>query len=77
MLTVKSEMSLREFDAWSGAKNTLKYLTLEEIDQLETYIVDMFPDGLTDTELNDFLWFEDDFIAELLGYEDFDEIIER
>lgn len=77
MLTVKTVMSLSEFEAWSGAKNTLKYLTLEEIDQLETYIVEMFPDGLTDMELNDFLWFEDDLIAELLGYTSFEEIIER
>lgn len=77
MLTVKSEMRLQDFEAWSGAKDTLKYLTMEEIDQLEMYIAEMFPDGLTDMELNDFLWFEDDLIAELLGYASFDEIIER
>lgn len=77
MLTVKSEMRLQDFEAWGGAKNTLKYLTTEEIDQLESCIVEMFPDGLTDTELNDFLWFEDDFIAELLGYDNFEEITER
>lgn len=77
MMTVKSEMRLQDFEAWGGAKDTLKYLTMEEIDQLESCIVEMFPDGLTDTELNDFLWFEDNLIAELLGYASFEEIIER
>lgn len=77
MMTVKSEMRLQDFEAWGGAKDTLKYLTMEEIDQLESCIVEMFPDGLTDTELNDFLWFEDELIAELLGYASFEEIIER
>ena len=32
---------------------------------------------MTDTELNDFMWFEDDTIAEWLGYNDFDEIMNR
>ena len=32
---------------------------------------------MSDTELNDFIWFEDDTIAEWLGYNDFDEIMNR
>ena len=34
-------------------------------------------DIMTETELNDFFWFKRDTIAEWLGYENFDEIMER
>lgn len=36
----------------------------------------MYPDGMSETELNDLLWFEDDTIAEWLGFEDW-EALER
>ena len=38
---------------------------------------ELYPEGMTDTELNNFMWFEDDTIAEWLGYNDFDEIMNR
>ena len=42
-------------------------------DQLEAMLEnDIFPDGCTDTELNDLLWFERDTIAEWLGFSDWE-----
>ena len=77
MITIKKEISLTDFNTWSGATDTVKHLTHEELETIEQNIIDIFPDGMTETELNDILWFERDMIAEWLGYNDFDEIIER
>lgn len=61
--------SLRDFEAWSGALPTLRRLIDEDLtDQLESILDELFPDGMTDTELNNLLWFEDETIfAEWLG----------
>ena len=69
--------SLTEFEFWSGAKDTVKYLTDEELDTIEEILHQVYPDGVDETELNDFIWFEADVLAEWLGYEDFEEIMER
>lgn len=76
-MTIKTETTLKNFNFWSGAKDTVKYLTESELDTIESYLEELYPEGMTDTELNDFIWFEDDVIAEWLGYNDFDEIMNR
>lgn len=76
-MTIKTETTLKNFDFWSGAKDTIKYLTESELETIESYLEELYPEGMTDTELNDFIWFEDNTIAEWLGYNDFDEIMNR
>ena len=76
-MTIKTETTLKNFDFWSGAKDTVKYLTESELDTIESYLEELYPEGMTDTELNDFIWFEDDTIAEWLGFNDFYEIMNR
>ena len=69
-MKVITETTLREFDAWSGAvstKNLIIHLGLEE--EFEELINELYPEGLTDTQLNDILWFEEDWILENLGVE--------
>lgn len=61
--------------AWSGAVDTLNNLTYSEIETVLSNLEDIYPEGMTDTELNDFLWFERDFIAEMLGYSDYEELL--
>ncbi len=77
MILIKREYetNLHTFEAWQGGKDTLYELTLAQIDQLETIISEMFEDGIDETHLNDFLWFERDCIAGLLGFADFDELM--
>ena len=69
-MKVITETNLRGFDAWSGAvdtKNLIISLGLEE--EFESLIDELYTEGLTDTQLNDLLWFESDWILENLGVE--------
>ena len=70
-MKITSEMSLKNFQAWAGGKVTLnKLIELDKCDDLEFILDDLYPDGLTDTQLNDILWFEDEWIYETLGIEE-------
>lgn len=58
------------FKPWSGAIST--YETILEADKLEEFeslIDELYPEGIEETKLNDILWFEPDFILESLGME--------
>jgi hypothetical protein len=76
-MKIYREVSLTEFDFWAGAKDTIKYLTGYELEQLEQILEDLCWEGLSEEQLNDIFWHERDLIAEWLGYENFDEIMER
>lgn len=71
-MKIITEIDARNFEFWSGGKDTAKELTWDDWDVIEPMLDDLFPDGCTDTELNDFFWFETDTIAEWLGYENYD-----
>lgn len=69
------EESLDSFEAWSGGKDTLDVLREKgDCDAVESLIEECYPDGdISETGINDFLWFERDIIAQHLGYSDWDE----
>ena len=53
---------------WSGAVDTWEYIERNDaIDDLERFIDEMYPDGIGETELNDLLWFDSDYVYEALG----------
>ena len=70
----KTEFNLYDFPAWSGGRDTLE--TLKEknlVDEVQAAIEEIYcEESPTDTEINDFLWFERDTIAEWLGFSDWD-----
>lgn len=81
-MRIYKEIELRDFEAWSGAEDTME--TLRKLDNvvggdvfsvLEDCLVN---DGIDydETELNDFLWFETDTIADWLDYDSW-EALER
>ena len=64
--------SLEDFHAWAGGKDTLDVLIDKGVcDEVEEFIEQCFAHP-TDTDINDFRWFERDQIAEHLGYEDWE-----
>lgn len=75
MKVYKDVCNSHDFDFWSGARDTVKYLTDSEIEQVFAMLEDCEPDGMSETDVNDFFWFEDDTIAEWLGWPDFETIM--
>lgn len=76
-MIIMTEKSLTDFDFWSGAKDTVSYLTDDELNKIEEILEELNPNGMDETDINDFFWFEDDTIAEWLGYSDFEELMHR
>ena len=76
-LRIYREILLTEFEFWAEAQDRVKHLTNEELNRIEQILAHLYPEGLSEGALNDFFWFEDDVIAEWLGYENFAQIMER
>lgn len=70
-MIIKKEISLADFEAWSGGWDVLKVLKDKGLcEELEKALEFEEPEeGYTDTALNDLLWFECDHIARLLGFD--------
>ena len=67
-MKIIKEIGIENFEAWSGAVDTLNKIKTEgKCGDLEFLIEDIYPNGLTETELNDLLWFEDEWLFEQLG----------
>ncbi len=66
-MTITYELDLNRFEAWSGAKETLERIQREgKCEELENILEELYPDGMTETELNDLLWFEPETVYEWL-----------
>lgn len=71
---ITGETNLWKFDAWSGAKETKKYiLEAHKGDEFDALIEELYPDGIDETKLNDLLWFESEWLYETLGINPYEE----
>ena len=67
-MTITYELDLNRFEAWSGAKYTLDRIQREgKCEELENVLEELYLDGMTETELNDLLWFDSESVYEWLG----------
>ena len=67
-MKIISDISVQDFDSWSGATETQNRIIEEgKVDEFDNLMEELYPDGLTDTELNDLLRFEEEWIFETLG----------
>ncbi len=55
------------------AKDNADKLTIEQFDELESMLDELYPDGMTETQLNDLMWFDFDTIKNWLGIEEDEE----
>ena len=76
-MKVYSEVSLSNFNFWSGAKDNAAELTDSQLDQVESTLEYIYPDGMNETAINDFFWFEFDTVKEWLGIEEEEETEEN
>ena len=62
------ELDLNNFEAWSGAKDTIERVQEHgQIKELEALVNELHPEGITKGQLNDFLWFDREYIYNSLG----------
>jgi hypothetical protein len=68
-MKIYREISLGEFNAWSGGEETLRIVgEADKLNELEDLLIQDEPaDGWTETALNDMLRFEDKYIFDALG----------
>lgn len=60
--------------SWSGAVATIKRIEDEGKEEaFEALIDELYPEGIDRTELNDLLWFEDDWLYKQLNITEEDE----
>lgn len=68
MIVKNNNQKLHNFKAWSGAADTKQtILDHHKSEDFEFLIEELFPEGLTDTQLNDLLWFEEEWIYKQLN----------
>ena len=75
-MKVTYEFDLSEFKAWSGGAETLEKIRKFDLNHpgamktAQQYIEDCLGDEATETQINNMLWFEDDFILDAIGYDE-------
>lgn len=73
-MNITYELDLATFKAWSGAVSTLDRIREEDkCEEMEELLDELYPDGMSETELNDLLRFDSDWVFETLGISDEDE----
>lgn len=67
-MKIITEIELRQFDAWSGAKDTQEtIINSGNSENFDNLVSELYPEGIADTDLNDLLWFESDWLYKQLG----------
>ena len=58
-VTSEKEIDLENFDAWQGGKDRLdELIKIGTVRKAQQEIEELFPDGIDDGQLNDWLWFD-------------------
>lgn len=64
---------IENYKPWSGAVDFYNEIVdAGKLDYLEQVLEDIYPDGMSETELNDLLWFEEDTVRDWLDMENED-----
>lgn len=67
-MIVRSFIKLRDFQAWSGGIEGKRVIIEQDKErEFEDYIQEHYPEGIDETELNDLLWFDREYLFEVLG----------
>lgn len=64
-MQVSSELNLINFEFWSGAKD--HKFTNNELQKIQSQLDDLCPDGMTETQINDLFWFEEEVLCDWIG----------
>ena len=68
MKTYNENTTFLNFDSWSGAKETQSRIIEEgKHEEFDLLIEELYPDGLSEPQLNDILWFEEEWLFNQLS----------
>ncbi len=76
-MRIYTEQSLKDFKSWGGAFFVMEVLSDDQLGMVEKNLNELYPDGLSNVELNEFLSFDIELIAEWLGFENWDNLVEN
>ena len=66
-MKIVKEISIEDFEGWSGANDTIEVIEKAgKVDEFDNLIEELYPDGLSETSLNDLLRFDYEWIYETL-----------
>lgn len=75
-MKIINDIAIKDFEFWSGGKDRADSIkSNKDWRIIENYLEDLFPDGITATELNDIFWFDFDSLAQACGYADEEEYL--
>lgn len=75
-MKVFSEIDIDEFEFWEGGKCVADSFSEDDLEAIQNKLEELYPDGMSDTELNDLFWYDEDFVAGLAGYSSFEKVKE-
>ena len=64
-MKVYYETDIRDFEFWDGGKCVADVFSEDDLEEIQDRLEELYPDGISDTELNDLFWHDEDFVAEL------------
>ena len=73
-MKITNDISLTEFKAWSGAVDTKQtIIDNNKVEEFDSLINELYPDGILEGQLNDLLWFESEWLYKSLCINDDEE----
>ena len=73
-----NETNLKQFNAWQGAVETKERILKEgKEEEFDFLIQELYPQGLSETQLNDILWFSEEWLFEHLGINEDEEVMSK
>ena len=68
-MKIYKEENLSGFEFWSGGKDNAEMLTSQELSQIEEILENDYPEGMSETEINDLFWFDFETVLEWINKE--------
>ena len=67
-MKIVKEISIDQFQGWNGADDIIDKIIKEgKVDEFDAFIEELYPNGISERELNAMLVYENDWIYEILG----------
>jgi hypothetical protein len=66
-MKITTETNLNDFEFWASAAHNASLLTYDQFNAIESTLDELYPNGMSDTELNDLFWHEFDTVLDWIG----------